>query len=169
MSEHSRRHRIDRLFFLAAEQGISLRSQYKRLSGFDNEQTLVATKAHKAQIRIKHFCAFLRLRYGGELMEASLTHEEFSKNANTKFQVQADENSHVELDLIAVSELKLHPRQEEFSLRFRGPLDTFLGQGVRDFTHDQMGRFELFIVPIKKDEQGFYYEAVFNRLRKSDE
>ena len=26
-------------------------------------------------------------------MAASLTHEEFSKNANTKFQVQADENT----------------------------------------------------------------------------
>jgi hypothetical protein len=102
-------------------------------------------------------------------MEASLTHEEFSKYANTKFKVQVDENTQVELDLIAVSELKLYPQQEEFSLRFRGPLDTFLGQGVRDFTHDQMGQFELFIVPIKQDEQGFYYEAVFNRLRKSDE
>jgi hypothetical protein len=29
-----------------------------------------------------------------------------------------------------------------------------------------MGQFELFLVPIKEDEQGFYYEAVFNRLRQ---
>ena len=101
-------------------------------------------------------------------MEASLTHEEFSKNANTKFKVQFDENSHVELDLIAVSELKLYPQQEEFTLEFRGPLNAFLGQGVRNFMHDQMGQFELFIVPIKQDEQGFYYEAIFNRLRDAD-
>jgi len=99
-------------------------------------------------------------------MEASLTHEEFSKNANTKFRVQVDENTQVELDLIKVSELKLYPQQEEFTLEFRGPVDMFLGQGVRDFTHDQMGQFELFIVPIKQDQQGFYYEAVFNRLRE---
>jgi hypothetical protein len=99
-------------------------------------------------------------------MEASLTHEEFSKNANTKFQVQADENNHVELDLIGVSELKLYPRQEEFTLEFRGPLNMFLGQGVRNFSHDQMGQFELFIVPIKQDGQGFYYEAIFNRIRE---
>ena len=99
-------------------------------------------------------------------MEASLTHEEFTKHANTKFQVQADENNQVELDLTAVSELKLHPQQEEFALQFRGPLNQFLGQGVRDVTHDQMGQFELFIVPIKQNEQGFYYEAVFNRLRQ---
>ena len=99
-------------------------------------------------------------------MEASLTHEEFSKNANTKFQVQADENTQVELELIAISEMKVHPHQEEFAIRFRGPLNVFLDQGVRDFTHDQMGQFELFIVPIKQDEQGFYYEAIFNRLRQ---
>ena len=99
-------------------------------------------------------------------MEASLTHEEFSKYANTKFQVQADENTYVELDLIGISELKLHPKQEEFALEFRGPLNMFLGQGVRNFSHDQMGQFELFLVPIKQDAQGFYYEAVFNRIRE---
>lgn len=97
-------------------------------------------------------------------MEASLTHEEFTKHADTKFQVQGDANT-VELDLTAISEIKLYPQQEEFTLEFRGPLDQFLGQGVRDFTHEQMGQFELFIVPIRQDEQGFYYEAVFNRLR----
>lgn len=99
-------------------------------------------------------------------MAPSLTHEEFTKNANTKFQVQADDKTRVEIELIKISELKLHPHQEEFAVQFRGPSDMFLGQGVRDFTHDQMGQFELFIVPIKHDEQGVYYEAVFNRLRQ---
>ena len=99
-------------------------------------------------------------------MEASLTHEEFSKNANTKFQVEVDERTQVELDLIAISELKIYPQQEEFTIVFRGPLDSFLGQGARNFMHDQMGRFELFIVPIRQDAQGFYYEAVFNRIRQ---
>jgi hypothetical protein len=41
----------------------------------------------------------------------------------------------------------------------------FLGQGVRNFQHEQMGNFELFIVPVQQDAQGFYYEAVFNRIR----
>lgn len=99
-------------------------------------------------------------------MEASLTHEEFSKYANTKFKALADDNTNVEVELISVSELKLYPQQEEFVLEFRGPLDAFLDQGVRNFTHEQMGDFELFIVPIKQDAQGFYYEAIFNRLRR---
>ena len=98
-------------------------------------------------------------------MEASLTHEQFSKNINTKFQVQLDENTSVDLDLAEVSELKLHPKQEEFAVVFRGPLDKYLGQGGHLLTHDQMGEFELFIVPIRQDAQGFYYEAVFNRIR----
>ena len=99
-------------------------------------------------------------------MEPSLTHEEFSKAKNSKFQVQFDENTHVDLDLVAVSDIKLYPQQEEFAIEFRGPLEMFLGQGPHNFSHEQMGQFELFIVPVKQDEQGFYYEAVFNRLRQ---
>ena len=99
-------------------------------------------------------------------MEASLTHEEFSKQLNTKFHVQNEQNIPVELDLIHISELKLYPRQEEFSLEFRSPLNMFLDQGVHNLSHDQMGDFELFIVPIKRDEHGFYYEAIFNRIRE---
>ena len=99
-------------------------------------------------------------------MEPSLTHEEFSKAKNSKFQVQFDENTHVDLDLVAVSDIKLYPQQEEFAIEFRGPLEMFLGQGPHNFSHEQMGQFELFIVPVKQDEQGFYYEAVFNRIRQ---
>ena len=61
----------------------------------------------------------------------------------------------VELDLTEVSDVKLYPHQEEFAIVFRGPLDKFLGQGLRSFSHDQMGQFEMFLVPIKQDEQGF--------------
>jgi len=99
-------------------------------------------------------------------MEPSLTHETFAQHANNKFQVQVDENTGVELELTEISELKLHPSQEEFSIVFRGPLDIFLGQGVRAVKHEQMGEFELFLVPIRQDQQGFYYEAVFNRIRE---
>jgi hypothetical protein len=42
----------------------------------------------------------------------------------------------------------------------------FLDQGTRFFKHDQMGEFEIFIVPMRQDEQGFYYEAIFNRVHE---
>jgi hypothetical protein len=100
-------------------------------------------------------------------MSTSLTHEVFAAQLNTKFTIPLDEANRVELTLIEVSELILSPRQEQFSIVFRGPLDMFLGQGMRAFDHDQMGQFELFLVPIKKDDEGFHYEAVFNRTRKT--
>ncbi len=96
----------------------------------------------------------------------ALTHEEFSQHTNSKFHVQIDETSIVELELTEVSELKLRPQQEEFEIMFRGPLDKFLGQGTRSFSHTAMGQFELFLVPVSQDDQGFYYEAIFNRLRE---
>jgi len=99
-------------------------------------------------------------------MEPSLTHEEFTENANTEFRVVIDDNTSVPLQLVSVSELKLYPQQEEFALEFRGPLDMFLNQGAHNFAHDRIGEFELFIVPVKQDAQGYYYEAVFNRLRQ---
>ena len=99
-------------------------------------------------------------------MEASLTHEEFSKQAGTRFLVLIDENTGAEMELFDVSELKVYPRQEEFTLTFRGPLDAFLDQGLRVFRHEQMGACELFIVPVRQDEHGYYYEAVFNRVRE---
>jgi len=98
-------------------------------------------------------------------MEGVLTHEVFSRHANSKFQVQLDENTGVELELTEVSDLRLIPDHEGFAIVFRGPLDNFLGQGLRSFSHDQMGQFEIFLVPISQDGQGFYYEAVFNRIR----
>ena len=97
-------------------------------------------------------------------MEASLTYQSFAQYINTKFQVPVDESHRVELELAEISKHKESPRHEEFALVFRGPNEMFLGQGMRPFEHDQMGNFELFIVPISRDAKGFYYEAVFNRF-----
>ena len=99
-------------------------------------------------------------------MEAALTHDEFARQVNTMFQIQSAEGPDVDLDLIEVSDLKLHPQQEEFTIVFRGPLNAFLDQGIRAVTHEQMGQFEIFLVPIRQDQHGFYYEAVFNRIRE---
>jgi len=48
-----------------------------------------------------------------------------------------------------------------FSIVFRGPLEPALGQGGYRFEHEQIGTFELFIVPIAADADGRRYEAVF--------
>ncbi len=102
-------------------------------------------------------------------MEAALTHQEFAQSLNTKFQVQIDASTSVQLEAVELSELKQSARQEEFSVVFQGPNETFLGQGMRQFSHSQMGQFVIFIVPIRQDNRGYYYEATFNRVRSAEE
>jgi len=104
-------------------------------------------------------------------MGKSITYEEFAENLNTKFHASEDGGNAdgaivVDLDLAEVSELKLSPKQEQFSVLFRGPRDRFLGQGTRSLEHDKLGQAELFLVPVREDAEGYYYEAVFNRFRK---
>ncbi|HPG40292.1 MAG TPA: hypothetical protein PLP19_14410 [bacterium] len=67
--------------------------------------------------------------------------------------------------------LKIDDRSNEFwegfSLLFSGPLNHVFAQGNHKIKHDQIGEFDLFIVPVeylKKDSM--YYQAVFSSLKK---
>jgi hypothetical protein len=40
-----------------------------------------------------------------------------------------------------------------------------LPQRVYTLEHDSMGAFELFLVPVARDEKSFRYEAVFNYFK----
>lgn len=97
-------------------------------------------------------------------MAAVLEHEEFSKHLNTKFRIQISETESVEAELTEVSELSTAGGQARFAITFRTPNQPFLGQTLRQIEHDQMGTFQLLIVPVEQDAQGTNYEAVFNRL-----
>ena len=99
-------------------------------------------------------------------MEACLEHQEFAKHLNSKFRIVINDQETVEAELKEVSEHLVSPKQERFSIVFRTSNDFFLGQGQRPFRHDKMGEFSLFLVPVGRDEEGTYYEAVFNRLVK---
>ena len=101
-------------------------------------------------------------------MSASLQYEEFTENLNTKFQIQFDDTNSIEVELVEVSERKLAPQQEQFSVVFRGPNGNAFRQGTHRFAHGRMGEFEIFIVPIDHDAEGIYYEAIFNRFLKDE-
>jgi hypothetical protein len=94
-------------------------------------------------------------------------HKTFVELLNTVFNIHLDEGETVDTELVEVSEPQLSPAQETFSVVFRGPNDVPLGQGIRRFQHGRIGDFDLFITPVRQDKQGFYYEAVFNRLLES--
>lgn len=97
-------------------------------------------------------------------MDENLTQEKFAPQLNTTFRVYYKPEEYLDLELIEISELRERRRQETFSLLFHGPPHIQLLQHLFKVEHDEMGTFDLFLVPVAKDEEGFQYEAVFNRL-----
>lgn len=96
----------------------------------------------------------------------NLTAASFSGVVNTRFRLNLPETDVLELELIKVEDLGSTAKQERFSVLFRGPLDRDVQQGSYSFEHEELGSFELFIVPISRQEDGFVYEAAFNRVKK---
>jgi len=101
-----------------------------------------------------------------------LSFDQFHALLNTKFRVDSGSNQLLELELIETTQKKQnrpaavsanHENYEQFSLMFTGPADQFLEQKIYTFTNDQLGTFQLFIVPIRRDQGKLYYEAAFNR------
>lgn len=101
-------------------------------------------------------------------MSATLTEEEFSKHVHTRFRVRVDATQPIELYLAEVKgyEKKSEPQSEggmeRFSVFFSGPGDCYLPQKTYSLEHDRMGAFDIFLVPIGRDGEGYNYEAVFN-------
>ena len=90
-------------------------------------------------------------------------YEEYLAQVKTKFRLL---NTEPELELILqeVTERQSNSRQEYFSLMFRGSGEYFLPQQSYLLRHDDLGEGFLFLVPIGRDENGFQYEAAFNRI-----
>ena len=104
-------------------------------------------------------------------MLVSLTEKEFSQHVGTSFHLNADQPG-IELELIEVkgyaSQEIEQGGMERFSVFFTGPGDPFLPQKLYSLAHEQMGEFEIFLVPVSGDEKGYRYEAVFNYFRTDD-
>ena len=104
-------------------------------------------------------------------MSAPLTEQEFSEHVNTKFRLNLETPEPVELELVEVKTYvnKDKPGErggmERFSVFFRGPLNAFLRQATYSLSHEKMGSFDIFLVPLAREEKGFSYEAVFNYLK----
>lgn len=101
----------------------------------------------------------------------------FGHHLHTPFRIFQGSMPMVDVELVEVTEKgAAHGRQpwaatpqECFSLIFRGPREKPLQQGMYQMHHNQLGAFDLFLVPVGRDHNGVYYEAVFNRLRRPDE
>jgi len=97
-------------------------------------------------------------------MSTYLTKTAFEENLNSRFWLLDERSEPYALDLIELANAYSTPRQEQFALRFRGDRNWIYPQGIYPMKHEAMGDFELFLVPIGRDETGTFYEAVFNRM-----
>jgi hypothetical protein len=95
---------------------------------------------------------------------ASLDHSFFATRIGAALTVPFENIENITLTLAEVSDLKESKRQERFAVVFRGPLAVPLAQGSYVVELEEIGAFDLFLVPVGMDEQGYFYEAVFNRL-----
>lgn len=94
----------------------------------------------------------------------SMTRESFAENVNTKFRLAAEQGEAGEIELVEVSDMSRSGAAERFSLIFRGALDFFLPQKTYRLEHERLGAFDIFLVVIAREADGFRYEAVFNRF-----
>jgi hypothetical protein len=99
-------------------------------------------------------------------MSAILTAQEFSRHLNTTFHTILDDGPAVALQLVLVKPFKHNAPEEtgmeQFSAFFVGGLDALLPQRTYRLRHEEMGEFDIFLVPISRKEEGYRYEAVFN-------
>ncbi len=94
----------------------------------------------------------------------------FSPYLNETFRVRLGSAEVIELDLAEISAARpavaqaaaTHGRRAPFSLFFRGPMQPTMPQRIYTLEHPELGRFDLFLVPIGPDGTGMRYEAVFN-------
>ncbi len=94
------------------------------------------------------------------------TRDVFAQQVHTPFQVHNAVGSAITVELVQLTDAPSSPKTESFALLFRGPASAFLDQGAYEFQHEHMGTASLFIVPVGRDQTGYYYEAVFNRLHQ---
>jgi len=100
-------------------------------------------------------------------MSDNLNSKTFSEHLHTKFRVPMAGADATLLELVEVVEANASPALEQFSVFFLGP--PTLGQGMRKLEHDQMGSFDLFLVPVAAERNQVRYEAAFNRFREKQE
>jgi hypothetical protein len=93
----------------------------------------------------------------------------FDECVHSEFEIIENSAAVCVLELTDVVERMKTPVQETFSLMFRGPLTLFVPQGIRTLKHGKLGELDIFLVPVGKEEDGFQYEAVFNKLLKPRE
>jgi hypothetical protein len=92
----------------------------------------------------------------------------FAPRIGETFQLRLDASTVLETRLAEAQELGAGSHgarpgsRTPFSLVFRGPARPVLPQQIYRMEHEEIGNFDLFLVPIGPDAEGMRYEAVFS-------
>jgi len=94
---------------------------------------------------------------------ASLTCASFRRHLHERFLLQVDGMGAFDMELVEAAESQPTPEAGRcrFSVVFRAEVASVLPQRVYGVEHPEMGRLELFLVPVAQDADGVRYEAVF--------
>jgi len=100
-------------------------------------------------------------------MTTKLNRESFEAETGSSFTVKLDDENHVEIELIDVTDLS-NEHVDGYSLLFRATHDVAFGSHTHNMFHDSFGDFQMFITPVNEiDSDGRYFESTFVLLKES--
>ena len=100
----------------------------------------------------------------------TLTVDAFQPRVGQTFRIRPRPEHELEAELIEARALGGGPgrapsdarqRRTPFCLSFRTSLTAPLPQSIYEVAHEEMGSYEIFLVPIGPDGKGMVYEAIF--------
>ena len=100
----------------------------------------------------------------------SLTVDVFQPRIGETFRIHPRADSEIDAELIDARALGGGPtrahaetsrRRVPFSLSFRTSFTVPLPQQIYEVAHDELGSYEIFLVPVGPDGKGMVYEAIF--------
>ena len=94
------------------------------------------------------------------------TYDEFTAQLNSRFRLHIDSDNSVDAFLVESNSVVTNEVQQGFSLMFRAPSEAPPVQNTYRLEHERLGAMDLFLVPVRKDDDGLYYEAIFSHLLK---
>jgi hypothetical protein len=102
-------------------------------------------------------------------MIENLTCEQFTQYLGSMFQLLISSKVPLELKLVEATPYQAHFASQDresatrspFSLVFQGSLEIELPQKIYTLEHAELGKLDIFLVPIARRQDGMRYEAVF--------
>jgi hypothetical protein len=93
----------------------------------------------------------------------NLTVDVFASRVGQRFRIRARPGGELEAELIEACALgrAAHDRRAPFTLSFRTRELAPLPQRIYEVAHDEIGSYDIFLVPIGPDGKGMVYEAIF--------